>query len=130
MGIKTMLAIGTGGFIGANLRSYINGVVNEKIVHHLPLGTLTVNLLGSLTLGVLFAFFTYTHIFSPRMKSLLSTGMMGALTTYSTFAMETFFLIEGESYALAILNMGFNVIGTVMFAGIGFKVTEMLLKAH
>lgn len=128
MEIKTILAIGTGGFIGANLRSYVNGLVNERIVHHLPLGTLTVNLLGSLILGVLFALFTYTHIFSPKMKSLLSTGMMGAFTTYSTFAMETFFLIEGESYALAILNMGFNVIGTVMFAGLGFKITELLIK--
>ena len=128
MSLQTILAIGSGGFIGAILRAYITGVVNHHFSHDIPFGTLTVNLLGSFILGSLFAFFTYTSFFSPHLKSFLSTGMMGALTTYSTFAMETFFLLNGGMYIMAFSNMALNLFGTILMAGAGFKLFEMLLK--
>jgi CrcB protein len=128
MSISTLLAIGSGGFIGAILRAYITGVVNHHFSHNIPFGTLAVNLIGSFILGSLFAFFTYTSFFSPHLKSLLSTGMMGALTTYSTFAMETFFLLNGGMYIMAFSNMALNLFGTILMAGAGFKLFEMLLK--
>jgi CrcB protein len=128
MKLQTALAIGTGGFIGAILRAYISGVVNEHFSHNIPFGTLAVNLLGSFILGSLFAYFTYTQIFSVHMKSLLSTGMMGALTTYSTFAMETFFLLNGGMVISAVSNMALNLFGTILMAGAGFKLFESLLK--
>jgi len=128
MSFQTLLAIGSGGFIGAILRAYLNGVINKHIPHDLPFGTFGVNLIGSLTLGILFAFFTYTNIFSAPMKSLLSTGMMGALTTYSTFALETFWLLSQGSIFLGFSNMMLNVFGTVIFAGIGFKGFEYILN--
>ena len=123
-----MLAIGVGGVIGAILRAYLSGMVNENFTHTLPLGTLAVNLLGSFVLGSLFAYFTYTTFFSPNLKALLSTGMMGALTTYSTFAMETFFLINGGAYLMAIGNMALNLFGSIVMAGIGYRVFEFILK--
>ena len=128
MSIATLLAIGSGGFIGAILRAYITGVVNHHFSHDIPFGTLAVNLIGSFILGSLFAFFTYTSFFSPHLKSFLSTGMMGALTTYSTFAMETFFLLNGGMYIMAFSNMALNLFGTILMAGAGFKLFEMLLK--
>ena len=128
MKIQTMLAIGAGGFIGAILRAYISGLVNEHVSHNIPFGTLAVNLLGSFILGSLFAYFTYTQIFSVHLKSFLSTGMMGALTTYSTFAMESFFLINGGMYIAAVSNMLLNLFGTILMAGAGFKLFESLLK--
>ena len=128
MKLQTALFIGSGGFIGAILRAYISGVVNENVSHNIPFGTLMVNLLGSFILGSLFAYFTYTTMFSPHIKSMLSTGMMGALTTYSTFAMETFFLLNGGLYMMAISNMLLNLFGTILMAGAGFKLFESLLK--
>ena len=128
MSIQTLLAIGTGGFIGAILRAYISGLVNNHFSHNIPFGTLVVNLLGSFILGSLFAFFTYTTYFSPHLKSLLSTGMMGALTTYSTFAMESFFLLNGGLYVMAFSNIALNLFGTILLAGAGFKLFESFLK--
>jgi len=128
MKMQTMLAIGMGGFIGAILRAYISGLVNENVSHNIPFGTLAVNLLGSFILGSLFAYFTYTQIFSVQLKSFLSTGMMGALTTYSTFAMESFFLLNGGMYVAAFSNMFLNLFGTILMAGAGFKLFESLLK--
>ena len=120
MSWQTVLAIGSGGFLGAISRSYINGFINHRVAHELPFGTLGVNLLGSFIIGVLFAIFSNTDIFSVHTKSFLTTGFLGALTTYSTFAMESFFLFQGGSYTLAFLNMALNLFGTVLMAGIGF----------
>ena len=128
MSWQTILAIGSGGFIGAISRAYLNGLINRNVPHELPFGTLGVNILGSLILGILFALFTYTELFSTSMKSFLSTGMMGALTTYSTFALETFWLFNGGSLILGITNILLNVGATVLAAGAGFKSIEYFLK--
>ena len=128
MSWQTVLAIGSGGFIGAVLRSYLNGLISDHIPHSLPFGTLGVNLLGSLIMGILVALFMNTDIFSLHVKSFLSTGILGALTTYSTFAIESVLLLQGGSYLLALTNMSLNVFGTVLFAGIGFVSTQSFLR--
>lgn len=131
MSWQTLLAIGAGGFIGAILRAYLNGLVSHHLPHSLPFGTLSVNLVGSLIIGILFAVFantTQSSLLSVEMKSFLTTGVLGALTTYSTFAMESFFLLQGGSYLLAAANMSLNLFGTVLMAGLGFSLTSALFK--
>jgi len=128
MSWPTFLAIGSGGFIGAVLRSYLNGVISHKVPHDLPFGTLGVNLIGSLIMGILVAYFMYNNIFSLHVKSFLTTGILGALTTYSTFAIESVLLLHGGHYLLALSNMSLNVFGTVLFAGIGFAATQSFLR--
>jgi len=128
MSWQTILIIGSGGFIGAVARAYLNGIVNRNVPHDLPFGTLSVNVIGSLVLGILFAFFTYTQYFSVPVKSFLSTGMLGALTTYSTFALETFWLFNGGSFLLGLTNIVLNVVATIAAAGTGFKAMEYFLK--
>jgi CrcB protein len=131
MSWQTLLAIGAGGFIGAILRAYLNGLVSHHFPHTLPFGTLSVNLVGSLMIGILFAVFantTQSSLLSVEMKSFLTTGVLGALTTYSTFAMESFFLLQGGSYLLAAANMSLNLFGTVLMAGLGFSMTSALFK--
>ncbi|EDM22837.1 fluoride efflux transporter FluC, partial [Caminibacter mediatlanticus] len=80
MKFDTMLAIGIGGFIGAILRAYTSGLINNTIKHDIPFGTLSVNLIGSFILGVLIGLIQYNIIENSYIKSLLTTGMMGALT--------------------------------------------------
>lgn len=128
MSWQTILAIGSGGFLGSVLRAYLNGVVNRHLPHALPFGTLSVNLIGSFIIGILFALFMHTTAFSPTMKSFLTTGILGGLTTYSTFALETFWLFNQGSILLALSNALLNVVGTVLAAGSGFKIVNFLLK--
>ncbi len=129
MSWQSILVIGSGGFLGAVLRVYLNGFISHKLSHALPFGTLGVNLLGSFLMGCLFAYFMYNNLISVHMKSFLTTGLLGALTTYSTFAMETFWLIEGGSIILAVTNMALNVFGTILMAGSGFYLISNFFKS-
>ena len=129
MNMMLLLAIGSGGFIGAILRYSINNYVSHHYEHTLPFGILFVNLLGSLLIGIVFAIFTFTSFFSQDTKlySFIVTGAFGALTTYSTFAMDSFMLIHSGHYGMAAINMTANVLGTVLFAGIGFMSMKYIL---
>lgn len=126
MSWQTILAIGSGGFIGAVLRAYLNGVVSHKFPHDFPIGTLGVNLIGSFVMGVLISYFMYTTLFSVHMKSFLTTGILGALTTYSTFAIESFLLLQGGSISLAVMNMAFNMFGSILMAGSGYYIVQAI----
>lgn len=120
MNTLTIVAVASGGAIGATLRLLIHTTVNKSFIHALPLGTLVVNLIGSLLVGMLFAYFHFNTSLSPHIKTFLVTGILGALTTYSTFAIESFFLLESGHYIHAFANMALNLFGTILFAGLGY----------
>ncbi len=128
--LLTIIAVGSGGAFGALLRMYTNGFVNSKVEHTIPFGTLSVNLIGSFAIGLLFAYF-HTHPALPQtLKSFLITGVLGALTTYSTFAIESFFLIEAGEYFHAILNISLNLFGTIALASAGYMLVIYLQKVN
>ena len=120
MNSLTIIAVASGGAIGATSRLLVNTYVNKTFIHALPLGTLAVNLLGSLFIGILFAYFHLNTSLSPHLKTFFVTGILGALTTYSTFAIESFFLLEAGDYTHAFTNMALNLFGTILFASIGY----------
>jgi len=128
MSWQTILAIGSGGFIGAVSRAYLNGLISNRVVHELPFGTLGVNLIGSFIMGLLVSYFMYSTLFSVHAKSFLTTGILGALTTYSTFAIESFLLLEGGSIALALANITLNVFGTIFMAGSGYLLVQKIMS--
>lgn len=128
MSWQTILAIGSGGFIGAVLRVYVNGLVSHKVPHVLPFGTMSVNLIGSFIMGVLIAYFMYTTLFSVHAKSFLTSGILGGFTTYSAFAIESFLLLEGGHILLALANISLNALGTIFMAGGGFYLVKYFLK--
>ena len=131
MSFATLLAIGSGGFIGAILRAYINALVSERFPHTtlgISYGTLAVNLLGSFIMGLLFAYFLHNNTLAMPLKSFITTGLLGALTTYSTFAIESFLLLHNHYYLLAFSNMGSNLLGTILMAGLGFYIIEAIFR--
>lgn len=128
MNTLTIVAVASGGAIGATLRLLINIAVNKSFIHALPLGTLVVNLMGSLLIGMLFAYFHLNTSLSPHIKTFMVTGILGAMTTYSTFAIESFFLLHSGHYTHAFANMALNLFGTILLAGIGYMIVLHFTK--
>jgi fluoride exporter len=123
---QTILAIGLGGFLGAIARAYAVHFTNKHIPLEFPLGILLVNLIGSFLIGLLFSYFSHFTI-SINLKAFLTTGFLGALTTYSTFAIESY-LLFGTSLYLAVLNISLNLFGTIIAAGSGYKLMQFFIK--
>jgi CrcB protein len=125
MSWQTILAIGSGGFLGAIARAYLNGLLSKSVETSFPIGTLGVNVLGSFILGSLFAYFTFVSL-DIHLKSFLTTGLLGALTTFSTFAFETVLLLQAGNLLFAVGNIVLNVGLTVFSAWGGYALITHL----
>ncbi|NPA82579.1 MAG: fluoride efflux transporter CrcB [Epsilonproteobacteria bacterium] len=108
MNLSLILFVGIGGFVGAILRFLISTFVQKATISFFPLGTLSVNVIGSFIIGFLVLYFE--NVISPNYKALLVTGFLGALTTFSTFSYETVAMIQSSEYMKAFLNIFLNIV--------------------
>ncbi len=105
----TVVLVLVGGAVGAPLRYLADLWVQRRVDSVLPWGTLSVNVAGSLLLGVV-AGAVRTAGAPSWLLVLLGTGFCGSLTTFSTFGYETFRLVEDGSWAEALLNVALSVV--------------------
>ena len=117
--MKLILSIAIGGAIGAVGRHFLSGSLMHWLGPGFPWGTLGVNALGSLCLGLLAGTMTEIWSPSPELRALLVVGVLGAFTTFSAFALDAVLLIERSGWALAALYCAASVILAVggLFAG-------------
>ena len=97
--------VGSGGFLGALARYGLSGLVHRFAPHAtFPYGTLVVNLLGCLVIGVLAGLAESRQLFGPEFRTFVLIGILGGFTTFSTFGYETLSLMREGSHALAAAN--------------------------
>ena len=120
-GIKVYLYIALGGATGACLRFFISDTLLKLLGKGFPFATLTVNILGSFMLGFLYGLLEKELIVVNPTKSLIGIGFLGALTTFSTFSMDTLLLLQQGHWLKATLNVFLNVIGCIFVAYLGMQ---------
>lgn len=114
--MQKLILVGAGGFLGACLR-YVVTLNSAKVFGtNFPYGTLIVNVAGGIVIGIIMELSQTTNLITDNMKLLLATGIMGGLTTFSTFSFETVSLFSSGNYMPAILNTGLNVL--LSFSGV------------
>ncbi len=105
-----LLAVGCGGFIGAVARYALSGLVHHYYRGSFALGTLVVNVLGCFAVGVLMALTLDRQHLPPSTRLFLVTGILGSLTTFSTFGYETVEHLNDGDYRLAFGNAAANLV--------------------
>ena len=119
------LLVAAGAAVGAPLRYLTDRLVQAHRNRVLPLGTLTVNLVGSLILGAVIAA-TLVGSTPTTFQVLLGTGFCGTLTTYSTFSYETVRLAQEHAHGAAITNTALSIFGGIASAAAGFAIVTAI----
>ncbi len=114
-----LLAIAGGGAVGALLRFWMSTAVYALLGRGFPYGTLAVNVIGSLAMGFLYVWILERVVVAPEWRAALLVGFLGAFTTFSTFAIETFNLLEEGAYTKAFLNALLSVAACIVAAALG-----------
>ncbi len=107
---RSILAIAIGGALGSVARFLCQKLVYESSPHTFPFGTLVVNLLGCLLIGLFFGWFDRVNWLSPEWRLFLTTGFCGGFTTFSTFALENMTLLKSGHIAYFIIYTACSVV--------------------
>lgn len=115
--MKILLLL-TGGAVGTLARYALTGLTHKIYPGAFPMGTLMVNLMGSLVIGFLWGISESRNI-SPNYRSFVFMGLLGGFTTFSTYALETINLLRDNEMRQAITNIAAtNLLGLILvFAG-------------
>lgn len=118
--MKLLVAIAAGGAVGALGRHFVNVLALMWLGTAFPWGTLTVNIVGSFTMGVFVELSALVWSPGPALRAMLTVGMFGAFTTFSTFSLETALLYERGQLGLSALYVLLSVTLSVggLFAGL------------
>lgn len=124
--LKTILLIGTGGFIGSVARFFVSRLNLTIHFYSVPVGTLLVNTTGSFIIGFLMGISAKSEVISSDARLFLMVGLCGGFTTFSSFSMESLTLMHNAQYfevlAYAFLSLALGFLAVIS----GYSITNLL----
>ena len=124
----TLAYVALGGALGALARYGISGWVYDRLGENFPWGTLIVNLVGCLALGMVIRWLQVSAV-SPEVRPFLTIGVLGAFTTFSTFSYETVALLQEGQWLRAGLYLGGSVALGLIAMVAGMALVTALARA-
>ncbi len=130
--MRLIAAVAVGGAFGSVARYLIQGWVQDRSsAGHgwtavFPFGTLAVNVLGCLLIGIFGVLFQDRILVAPEVRSLLLIGLLGGFTTFSSFGFETLALLRDGNLALAVANVGVSVAFGLAGVWLGMSLARLL----
>jgi len=103
--IASYLWISLGAVVGASARYFLSTLIARNVSSAFPYGTLLINITGSLVLGFFLVFSTERALLDPRWRLLVAIGFCGSYTTFSSYAFESFALMEQGQWILTSINI-------------------------
>jgi CrcB protein len=116
--MPNLLIVMLGGAFGAGARHLVGSLALARFGPGFPWGTLTVNLVGGLLMGLLAGWLARGGG-SEAVRLFLAVGVLGGFTTFSAFSLETFLMIERSQYGMAAAYVGSSVFGSVLLLLLG-----------
>ncbi len=113
---------------GGLIRYYLSGWVYSFLGRAFPYGTLVVNIIGAYCIGVLMEIGLRSTIIPGTLRLGLTVGLMGGLTTFSTFSYETFTLLEDGRFLMAFINILASVAVCLLFTWAGIITVRMIIQ--
>lgn len=125
MSATGFVAVGVGAALGAWLRWWL-GMVLNPLFPTLPMGTLAANLVGGYLIGIAVEYFTQHAGLPPEARLFIITGLLGGLTTFSTFSAEAVTLLARAQYAWAGVLIGSHLLGSIAATVLGIMTIKAL----
>lgn len=127
MSLIEFFVVGLGGFIGSCFRYGLTNLMN-KFGYTFPIGTLLSNVIAGFLIGFIIGLEGESVNISKRAKLFLTTGLLGGLSTFSTFSMETVNLFMDGKYAMSagnvLLNLFLSIIGVLIGMGLARSICK------
>jgi len=120
--------VALGGATGASLRFFISQIMLNWLGKGFPFATLTVNISGSLLMGLLYGLIEQGIIEVSVYRTLIGIGFLGAFTTFSTFSLDSLLLIQQGEMFKALINILLNVSLCLFAAAIGMFIVSFFQK--
>jgi CrcB protein len=126
--MSALAAVALGGALGAVARYQLSLWVHARWPSAFPTGTLVVNLIGCLLLGVLAGLVEARMVVSPTTRLFLGVGLLGAFTTFSTFELETLLAFERGHAGVALSYVAVSVVIGLLAVWVGLEGITSLLR--
>lgn len=127
--MRTLLAVALGGAIGSGLRFLVSHIIQENTMVGFPLATLTVNVVGCLLIGFFYGIPTLNSG-NNELKALLTTGLCGGFTTFSTFCNENLMLLRGGSSLTSVVYAVCSLVGGLLAVVAGYELAALLWQRN
>ena len=124
--MKHLLLVGLGGFIGSVARFLVSKLNLSWHFLSIPMGTLTVNVLGSFIIGILVGISVKSDLISTDLRLFLMVGFCGGFTTFSSFSSENLMLMQNGQVVTVIIYTALSILLGVLAVYLGYIFTNLL----